>query len=294
MMLSEQRKGELYIYIGDVLWAFFPIITVFTYAAIPSFLSLAWSTLFAGIVFGGLVVYKGVWRELRNPLLWKYTFYVAFFIGIVFYALYFKALEVTTPGNVAIIALFEVFTSYVFFTLFRKERFSREHTVGSILMVVGAAIVLARDFTGINMGDILILIAVTFTPIGNYFQKKTREFASTESIMFLRCLYSVPAIFILAAVFNEHASFRSLYISLPFLLINGVLLLGLSKILWVEAIHRISVTKGVALSSVTPIFTLLLAWLFLAQVPTPWQLVSLFPLLLGTLLLTDQWSFTRQ
>ena len=49
--------------------------------------------------------------------------------------------------------------------------------------------------------------------------------------------------------------------SLLFLVINGVLLLGVSKILWIEGIHRINVTKANALNSLGPLLTLLFAWL---------------------------------
>jgi len=288
MALSEQRKGELSLLITALLNGFLPIVVVLSYAAVSSLASLFWSTLFATIFFLVVVNYRGRWKELRNALLWKYAFLIALIIGVVTYSLYFIALETTTPGNVAIIVLFEVFTSFLFFRIFKGERFSFDYALGAVLMIIGAVIVLGRDFSGMHLGDLLILVMCVFAPIGNFFQQKAREIASSETIMFLRSALSLPGIFLLAYYFGAHASAREVFVALPLLILNGILLLGFSKLFWIEAIHRISVTKGTALASISPFVTLILAWIILQQAPTVWQIASLVPFVLGTLLLTDQ------
>lgn len=291
---QEQRKGESAIFLNGLLWAFFPIVTVLSYAVLPSLISLAWSTAFAAFFFAALITYQRKWRELNTPLLWKYAFFIALFNGVLYYALYFIGLETTTPGNTAIIAQFEVFTSFLFFHVFRGEKISLDYKIGGVLTVIGAGIVLGRDFSGINPGDFFVLAATIGAPAGNLFQQKARQIASSEVIMFLRSAISVPAIFLLAYFLQASASLADLRVSLPYLIINGILLLGLSKILWIEGIHRISVTKASALSSITPLLTLLFAWIILQQAPTVWQLTSLVPLLLGVLLLTDHIKLARK
>lgn len=285
--VSEQRKGEGFIFLSGLLWAFFPVITVLTYRSIGSVASLLWSTVFATLFFAALLLYHQSWKELKNALLWKYGLLIAFFIGVMYYALIFISLEFTSPGNVAILLLCDVLTSFLFFNVYKKEAFSAEYIIGAILMVLGAGIVLARDFSGVNIGDLFVLVAVCFPPLANMFQQKARAFASSESIMFVRSLLSVPALVALAYFLGTRTSLEDFRVSLPFLLINGILLLGLSKVYWIEAIHRISVTKGVALSSFTPFLTLMIAWVVLGLTPDMWQLVSLVPLIIGILLLTD-------
>ena len=284
--MSEQRKGEGFIFLNSILWAFFPVITVLTYNFIGSVVSLLWTDILATVLFAALMLYRQKWGELRSALLWKYGLLAALFIGVFYYTLVFIALEFTSPGNVAIIALLEVFTTFLVFNVYEKESFSAEHMLGSVLMVAGACIVLVRDFSGLNIGDLLVLAAVWFSPWGNVFQQRARKLFSSESIMFVRSLLSIPALAVLAYVFGQQASFDDLRASLPFLLINGILLLGLSKLFWIEAIHRISVTKGVALSSVTPFLTLMIAWVVLGLTPNLWQFISLVPLTVGVLLLT--------
>ena len=284
--MSEQRKGEGFIFLNSILWAFFPVITVLTYNFIGSVVSLLWTDILATVLFAALMLYRQKWGELRSALLWKYGLLAALFIGVFYYTLVFIALEFTSPGNVAIIALLEVFTTFLVFNVYEKESFSAEHMLGSVLMVAGACIVLVRDFSGLNIGDLLVLAAVLFSPWGNVYQQRARKLFSSESIMFVRSLLSIPALAVLAYVLGQHASFDALRTSLPFLLINGILLLGLSKLFWIEAIHRISVTKSVALSSITPFLTLMIAWAVLGLTPNLWQVISLVPLTVGVLLLT--------
>lgn len=285
--IEEKRKGEMIILFEAIIWSFFPVVAVLSFGKLPSIIAFGWTTLFAAIFFGLVVIYKKRWNELKNPLVWKYTALVSLFIGVLFYGFYFIGLSKTTPGNASIVALMEVFTSFVFFNILRKEKISKPYIIGALLMVFGALIVLYPKFSGVAVGDLLVLIATFFAPPGNLFSQKARKIASSETIMFIRSIISAPCIFLIAYVFGIHSTTEQLRISLPFLLINGIIIMGLSKILWVEAIHRMSVTKAIALNSMTPLLTLLLAFMILHQSPSVWQFVSLIPLLIGTLLLTD-------
>lgn len=286
--MTEQRKGEMFLFAETLLWGGFPVVTALTYHALPSIVTFAWSVGFATLFFAGVLTYKKRWHELRNSLVWKYSLYIALLIGVIFYSCYFLALETTSPGTASIIALLEVFTSFLFFSLIGKEVFSREHTYGAILMILGAVVVLAPNFAGFNRGDLLIVLGTCVTPAGNFFQQRARRIASSETIMFLRSLLSLPFIILLAYALGIDVAHVDVRPALVLLLMNGLVMLGLSKLLWLEAIHRIPVTKGVALQSIGPFFTLVLAWGILSQTPTIFQLASLVPFIAGVLLLTDQ------
>jgi drug/metabolite transporter (DMT)-like permease len=286
--MTEQRKGELIILSQTFIWGAFPIVTILSYARLSSWSTLAWSMFFAGLFFAGIMTYRKTWHELRNPVLWQYVLMAVLFISILYYGLYFTGLTKTTAGNAGIIALFEIFTSYVFFHLIRKDHIPFEHIVGALLMIAGAAIVLSPNFSQFNAGDMLVLAATFFAPVGNFFTQKARKIASSESIMFLRCALTVPAVILLSYALSNPVSFADARSALGFLLLNGIIIFGASKLMWVEGIHRISVTKALSLSSIAPLFTLLFAWIFLRQSPTGWQLISLAPMILGVFMLTDQ------
>lgn len=291
--LSEERKGELYLAAEIFLWGFFPVVVVLSYASVPAFLSLAWSTIFATIFFVGLIAYKGRWHEFKNALLWKYAAVSTFFIGILYYGLFFLGLTFTTPGNAALIGQFEVLTAFLLFNVWRKEQFGFEYRVGTALMIAGVFIVLAPNFSGVNLGDFLILAATFCAPVGNLYQQRARRIASSETILFLRSAISFCFFFSFAYVLQEQASISNLVSAAPYLAVSGILMLGLSKIMWLEAIHRISVTKAISLASAAPFLTLIFSLILLGQAPTLMQLLSLVPLVLGTLLLTDQIKFRQ-
>lgn len=286
MSISEERKGDVAILIGGLLWGLFPIITVLSYRSIKPLTALAYSTLFSTIFFVVMLTIRGKWHELKRTDAWADIILTTLFIGILFYAFIFTGLKYTSPGNVSLIGLLEVFFSYLLFNVWRREYFSSSHIIGSLLMVFGAGILFFPQVDGLNKGDIFIVLSTIVAPFGNLFQQRARKKVSSETIMFGRSFLTTVSIFLIIQLFDEQAKIGEVRQGILFLIMNGVLLLGLSKILWIEGIHRISVTKANALSSITPLFTLIFAYIFLKQVPTIWQVVAFGPLFAGLILLT--------
>lgn len=288
MNISETRKGELYILGQSIIWAFFPIVTIISFREVPPLFSLAISSVFLVLMFGIILGLRGKFKELSTPGVWKYLPLITIFITFLYYGLYFTGLKFTTPGNAGIIALMEIFFSYLYFNVWRKEFFSASHTIGAVLMLVGALIILyPKHSLGLMKGDYIIFLATIFPPIGNYYQQKLRKIVSGETIVFLRSLAAVPIFFAMAYLLKATAPLASVQKTLWILAINGILILGVSKFMWMEGIHRISVTKANALSSIAPLFTLLFAALLLHQSPTIWQLGSFVPIAAGLYLLTS-------
>jgi drug/metabolite transporter (DMT)-like permease len=289
MQLSETRKGELYILGEALLWSIFPVITILSYASLNPLATLAWSTLFAAVFFGLAMVIKGKTSELKTPGIWPQIFLISFFIGWLFYGFYFSGLKFTTAGNGSIIALMELFFSYLLFNVWKKEYFSKQHTFGAFLMLVGAIIILFPKH-GFNFhgGDFLVLVATMCSPFGNYYQQKLRKRISSETMLFLRSMLTFPFVFLLAYLLKLPAGWGSVHNYLWLLLLNGFVALGLSKVWWLEGIHRISVTKANVLSVVAPLLTLVYATILLHQSPTVWQLLAFAPMSAGLLLLTYQ------
>jgi len=287
MKLSQEKQGEIIIFGEAFLWGLFPVITILAYSTLSPLLTYSWSIIFATIFFGILILIRKKWKDLINLSAFKDILFITLFLGIIFYGLIFTGLKFTSAGNASIIALMEVFFTFILFNVWKKEYVHKNHIFGAILMILGALIILLPQLNSFNIGDIIIFIAVLFAPIGNYFQRRAIKKVSAESIMFTRGILSLPFILLLAYFFGESISFNGLSDSLLFLIINGVLLFGLSKILWLEGIRRISVTKAISLSSIAPLFTLISAYFLLGDIPTIWQLLSFIPLFFGIILLTS-------
>jgi drug/metabolite transporter (DMT)-like permease len=291
MQISETRKGELYILGEAILWSIFPVITILSYSGLNPVATLAWSTLFAAVFFGLVMVARGKIKELKTPGIWPHISLIAFFIGWLFYGLYFSGLKYTTAGNASIIALMEIFFSYLLFNVWKKEEFSGRQSLGAVLMLLGAGVILfPKDGVSLHFGDWLVLAGTACAPVGNYFQQKLRKQISSETMLFLRSLLTFPFVFLLAYVLKLPVGWSLVSGWFWLLVLNGFVALGLSKLWWVEGIHRISVTKANALSVVAPLFTLFFAFIILRQAPTVWQLSAFVPLAAGLVLLTYEKS----
>jgi drug/metabolite transporter (DMT)-like permease len=215
----------------------------------------------------------------------KYSLYATCITSVLYNLLYFFGIRYTSPGNVSILALTEVFFSYLLFHVWRKDYIPKEHVIGAIFVFFGACIVLAPSVKIFRPTDLLIVIGAAIVPFGNFFAQKARKLVHTETIMFTRGFIGSIIIFILSFPFHATNPITDVTKSLLFLIINGLLLLGLSTFLWIEGIHRITVTKANALQSLSPLVTLLFAWILLKTSPSAWQLLSFIPMFFGILLL---------
>lgn len=283
---TKERQGEAFIFSESALWSLFPVITILSLKNVSPLLSLAWSTLFAAIFFGIVLFVKKGWKELKNKEAISDILLTTFLLGIVYYFFYFVGLRYTTAGNASLIAMTELFFSFLFFNIWHKEYFSFAHMTGAVLMMAGAFVVLYPNTQKFQLGDLLVLAAAFIAPIGNYFQRRARKQVKSEAILFIRSIISAPIIFIIAYFAKVNFAAVDLEKSFIFLAINGLFLLGLSKILWIEGIYRISVTKANALGSISPLLTLLFAWILLGNIPTKFQLLSFIPMFFGIILLS--------
>ncbi len=268
------------------LWSLFPVITILSFKNVSPVLSLAWTVLFSAFFFGIVLCVKGGWKELRNKKALGDIFLATGILGIAYYILFFLGLRYTSAGNASIIALTEVFFSFLFFNVWHKEHFSLQYGIGAVLVLAGAVIVLYPNVHEFRLGDVLILLASLIAPLGNFFQRRARKQVRSETLLFVRSLTSAIFMFVLAYFLGMDLTAIDVEDSFLVLIINGFFLLGLSKLLWVEGIHRISVAKANALSGTTPLLTLFFAWILLGNVPTWFQLLAFAPMFVGVLFLS--------
>jgi drug/metabolite transporter (DMT)-like permease len=158
--------------------------------------------------------------------------------------------------------------------------------VGGILMVLGAGVILFPKASGWHIGDVIIAIATAVPPIGNMYAQLARRSVSAEWIMFCRSIIGGIFLLIFATIVEPVPAVSEVSHSIPFLLLNGCLLLGLSKILWIDGINLIPITKATSFVGLTPLFTLILAALVLGEPVQLYHILSLLPIMAGMFLLT--------
>ncbi|MDZ7641801.1 MAG: DMT family transporter [Desulfurivibrio sp.] len=283
--LRRQRRGEFFLLAEEFLWGWFPIITLLCYRVVAPLWAMVFTMSTAALFFAIIMQWRGLWGELARRGAWPDLIRAASLIMLLF-ILVFTGLSYTTAGNGALILFMQVFFAYLYFNVFQGEAMSRAHRAGVALMSLGALLVLFPDDTSLNPGDLLILLAAMLAPVANLYQQRARRQVRAITLLFFRNLFSLPFLLLLAWLFAAPPGGAELATVWWLLLINGMLLMGLSKIFWIEALHRLTITKVSAATALAPVFTMLFALPVLQEMPGGWQLAGMLPILLGGILIT--------
>jgi drug/metabolite transporter (DMT)-like permease len=273
----------------SVFEGWFPILTIMALEYITPIYAYAFTLLFAVLIFLSLVVIRGKVHEFCNREAYKDLLLTAFFITTMFACIYI-GLSYTSAGNMAVIIFLQLFFSFLYFNLFGKEPFAGIHLLGALLMGIGGMVILFPEELILNKGDLLVLLAAAIAPVANRYQKKARRKVSSETILAFRSIIAIPFLFLLAWTLETKPSLGNIQDALVFIALNGLLIMGLSKIFWVEAIYRISITKASALAALIPVFTIIFAYFTLGETPTTAQLMGIIPVLAGGFLITRRVS----
>lgn len=280
-------SGEFILFATLLIWCFFPIVNKLSFNTVPPVHAAGYASLIAGVTFLIILALRGQLYFFKTCTVWKEICLSTLFIGILFYGFVFYGTSLTTAGNAAVFNLFEVFFTYLILSvIIKSETFVRAHILGACLMVAGALIILVPKMNGqIAWGEVIIMAGCMFTPLGNKYAKDAITQVSPFFLMTVRSLISGVFLTGLAFLMETPPTANGLAEGLPYLIINGVLLLGFSKILWLESIRRIPITKAQSISVITPALTLFFAWLVLGETPTAFQISGLVPIAGGAFLL---------
>ena len=283
--MTNEREGELLILGLALIESWFPILSIVAMSYVGALHAYAYSLVIALFFFIVLMYKRDRFKELRNRSAYKDLLLTSFFITALF-TLVFVGLRYTTAGNMAVIIFLQLLFSFVYFNILGKEKLDRLHLFGSILMGIGAIIILIPEELVLNKGDLLILAGAAIAPFANLYQKRARKFCSSETILGFRTVVGLPFVAFLAYILEPSVSLESFYKALPYLLIIGTAVYVVSKIMWIEALHRISITKVSAMLGLVPLFTVIFAFLFLHEIPDLKQVAGIIPILFGGYLLT--------
>jgi len=287
-VLDTERKGELCLLSSTLFWGLFPVITILSFTSLTPLISAGLSTLIAALLFGAILTVRQRWHELLIRAAWRDLALTTLFIGFLFYGLIFIGASYTTANNMAIIMLLEIFFNQIILSTWGKEKLTPLQLMGTPLMVGGALLVLYQGDLRFNPGDLILVAASAIPPFGNYYMQQARKKVSSITILSVRSFFGGLFLLFTGLLLESDLKAAAIADSMTFLLINGIFLLGLSKILWIEAIHRITISKATALSAGTPLITMFFSYFLLGETPTVQQMLGFIPIALGIFLLTKK------
>ncbi|MDQ7068638.1 MAG: DMT family transporter [Sulfurimonas sp.] len=283
--MTQEREGELLMLSLSIIESWFPILSILSMAYIGALHTYMYSLIIALFFFIILMFKRKRFSELKNRAAYKDLLLTSFFITTLF-ALIFIGMRYTTAGNMAVIVFLQLLFAFFYFNVLGKEKMDRSHLIGSVIMGVGAIIVLIPQELHFNKGDLFILAGAAIAPFANLYQKRAREFCSSETILTFRTVVGLPFIAALAYFLEPAVTYSAFKQALPYLLIIGIAVYVVSKIMWIEALHRVSITKVSAMMGLVPLMTVVFAYLFLNETPSANQALGLIPILVGGYILT--------
>jgi drug/metabolite transporter (DMT)-like permease len=283
--MTEEREGELFVILLCLLESWFPILSLFAIPLVGALHAYAIIVAIATVVLLALLVQRRQLAALATPAAQRDLLLTSLFITLLFLFV-FLGLQYTTAGNMAVILFLQLLFSYLYFNVFGSQRLMAQHSWGALLMGIGAMVMLFPEDFSLNRGDLLVLAGAAIAPVANLYQQRARRHVGSMTILAYRNLVALPLLVLIAWSFEPLPNRNALLQALPYLAAVALLVYVVSKILWVEALHRISITKMSAMVAVLPIFTLIFAYPVLGEVPTIRQLAGIVPILIGGWLIT--------
>lgn len=283
--LTPNQRGEAYALTLTLIEAWFPIFAFFSVSALGGLHAYFFSLLFAVFFLAGWWLMRRKYFEIKNTRAYRDLALTSLFITSLF-ALTFVGLQYTSANNVAILLFLQILFSYLFLGRKPGEQLNKKQTFGAALMTAGALFVLFPENFKLQLGDALVLMAAMIAPIANIYQKRARAQVSSETVLLTRSVIALPFIYLLAWLFEPSVTWLQIQEQWLWLGLTGFLVFFISKILWVEAIYLLPITKVNALFAFAPLMTMLLSYLVLHEVPTWSQIVGVIPILLGSYLIT--------
>ena len=283
--MTREREGEFLMLGLSVLEAWFPILSIVAMSYVGALHTYMYSLVIAFFFYMAIMYKRGRFKELKNRAAYKDLLLTTFWITFIF-TLIFIGLRYTTAGNMAVIIFLQVGFSYLYFNVLGKEKMDTIHLIGAVIMGVGALVILFPADFAFNKGDWLILISAAAAPIVNLYQKRAREYCSAETILGFRTIVGFPFVALLAYFLEPAVSYEDFMSALPYMFLIAIGIYVAAKIMWIEALNRLTITKLSAMLALLPVFTLIFAYLYLDEVPELRQIMGIIPVLVGGYLIT--------
>ena len=284
-MEKKEKEGIIFTIITIFLAGSLPIVVKYGVGIINPLFFATSCSLVAGICLFIVTLIKGNWKIL---FLKKYLFYfliIGFFGITLSNILFFYGVTLTSGINSAILLQIEPIYSLFIGYVFLNERITLKQIIFTLVIISGTLTVLYKGNFIVNWGDYLVLFTPICWQITHLQSKKLMAKDKNISpliIATVRTLYGGVLLFIVNYIwgvnqFNRLNDTKILFI----IFFQGIAGFALQYSVWYEAIKRINLSKATALVCVYPIFSIILAWFVLKEIPVINQLIGLGIIMLG-------------
>ncbi|MDI1305367.1 MAG: DMT family transporter [bacterium] len=289
--MSSQTKGALFALLATLLWSVNMVIASGIKGHIPPVGLAFWRWTIACVVLAPFALKSAIENLTIIKKNIRYLMLTAVLGITIFNTLIYFAGKTTSAVNLSLIAisipLFIVVLSRIIF----KEKVSNLKIVGIATIITGVLVLITKgslqDLLHINytIGDLLMLVACFFFAYYTILvRQKPKELTPK---VFLFSVFVLGVIFLFPFYLCEHLFYKKVIFDTKTILTTGYVSIFASLVsyyLWNEAIRLIGTSKTALIYYLIPVFSGILAYIFLGQAIVITQIISMGIIITGLLI----------
>lgn len=282
--LGNQNIGFGLVVADMFVYGLFPVFAHYFIATIDPILFGGITTLVGSIPLLLILHVKKKTTDLHSPVFTKPLLLIAFLTTIANIT-FFYGTGLTSGINTGLLVQIEPFYAMLIGIFLLGEVVGFGQFAATLIMVIGAIVVVYNGFQNLNLGDLLILITPIFYQLSHVVSKKILNKVSDVYIIpAARLLYGGIALTILALILNPQSISQLLNLkNIGSIVFFGLIFRALDFSLWYGAIKRIPVSKASAILPFAAAVSFFFSIIFLKETANMRQLIGLF-LIFGGLL----------
>ncbi|MCT2345148.1 DMT family transporter [Niallia taxi] len=235
-----------------------------------------------------------IWRQEKRLIPPKEALLPLILMGLTgvaaFNLLQFRALEYTSASNVGLISTLNTISIALFSFLFLKEKINRWQVASMLLSLFGVLLVLTEGRLGLllelrfNKGDLYMIAAVCiwgiYSVCSRWAMRKTSPLMATFASGAIGVILLLPFNAVDFSITNMNASF------ITSIIYTGVVSTVICMVLWNIGVQKLGATEAGLFLNFNPIFTAILAFIFLNEKMSWMQAIGSIVVIAGCYLFT--------
>lgn len=278
---QQEKLGELLIGLQVLFQAFWPVGAHYGATQMPQLQFIAYVTLLSAILFLSISVYKKEFKTLKNKKILIYLFAYTLLSAVISYGVTTYATRYSSAIETTLLLQSEIIFAALFGWFFLKEKVSLDKLLGILFILAANILVLYKNGLALNWANLAIFVTPILFVVGNSIAKKLQREGVSWSLILSFRMTTGGLILLAIAQMVEGLEVPPSHLWL-FLPLFSFFAFGLGKILWQMALHRLDLSKVTALGVSTPAFSLLIAYLWLGEIPSSVQWLGIVLVCIGT------------
>jgi drug/metabolite transporter (DMT)-like permease len=225
------------------------------------------------------------WPEKED---WPRIFALGVLGNVVYQGFFIFGIDATLAGNASILLATTPVWTLAFSTLRGHERPGVQVWVGILGTLAGMSLVVLGGGLDIGLGEstirgdlLMVGAAITWSAYTVGSRKMVRKYGSLPVTAWTLWIGTLGLVALGAPSLARTLTTDTPLAAWLAVAYSGVLAIGLAYILWYRGVQRIGNSRTAVYANLTPIIALLVAWLWLEEVPRPLQITGAVVVLLA-------------